>query len=254
MSETTAPDVAEYSAWLTTVQAAAALGITARTVRRRCKAGTLTARLITTGKGEEWQIRADSITASADASDSIGRVRTPSSADGTDTQKSTKKDSADILTDGADASDRVRTGADADASDASEAMTGERLARVEGFQLGQFEQGIHRAIREAVQAATAPLLEQNRRMLERLESIEEQLKQSTLNAQKLEQARTENGGENLTKPNIETSHENATGSAQIIEPANHRGEAASDRQRRPQRKVSPLQRAIMRLVGVRINE
>ncbi len=65
MSETEAA-----STWLTVSQAAAALEVSERTIRRRCESGKLTARLATTDNGKEWQIEAaavEKITEAADA-------------------------------------------------------------------------------------------------------------------------------------------------------------------------------------------
>ena len=42
--------------WLTTSQASAALGVSERTVQRRCNAGKLTARKVITGDGEKWEV------------------------------------------------------------------------------------------------------------------------------------------------------------------------------------------------------
>ena len=43
--------------WLTSSEAAAALGISERTVQRRAASGKLTARKVTTGDGEKWEIQ-----------------------------------------------------------------------------------------------------------------------------------------------------------------------------------------------------
>lgn len=53
----------EGARWLTTSQAAAALGCSERTIQRRCRRGTLKARLITTSGGQEWQIEAATLQA-----------------------------------------------------------------------------------------------------------------------------------------------------------------------------------------------
>lgn len=44
------------AAWLSTSEAAAALGVSERTIQRRANAGKLTARKVTTGDGEKWEI------------------------------------------------------------------------------------------------------------------------------------------------------------------------------------------------------
>jgi hypothetical protein len=42
--------------WLTVSSAAAALGVSPRSIQRRCVAGTLAARLVATGNGQRWEI------------------------------------------------------------------------------------------------------------------------------------------------------------------------------------------------------
>jgi hypothetical protein len=78
MGKPTAPDPSEYSAWLTTSQAAAALGVAERTVQRRCKAGKLTARQVTTGDGLEWRIDPATVPTLATGGDTLPpQVPTP---------------------------------------------------------------------------------------------------------------------------------------------------------------------------------
>ena len=43
--------------WLTSSEAAAALGVSERTIQRRAQAGKLTARKVVTGDGEKWEIQ-----------------------------------------------------------------------------------------------------------------------------------------------------------------------------------------------------
>ena len=43
--------------WLTTSAAAAALGVSERTIQRRAQAGKLTARKVVTGDGEKWEVQ-----------------------------------------------------------------------------------------------------------------------------------------------------------------------------------------------------
>jgi len=49
------------SAWLTVSQAAAALGVSERTIRRRCESGKIASHLATTENGREWQIEAAAV-------------------------------------------------------------------------------------------------------------------------------------------------------------------------------------------------
>jgi vacuolar-type H+-ATPase subunit I/STV1 len=47
--------------WLNVAQAAERVGVSPRAIQRRCQAGKYQARRIETAKGEQWQVRADSI-------------------------------------------------------------------------------------------------------------------------------------------------------------------------------------------------
>jgi excisionase family DNA binding protein len=60
--------------WLTVSQAAAALGISERTVRRRCESGKLAANLATTDNGREWQIEAAAAIGAATAADAAANI------------------------------------------------------------------------------------------------------------------------------------------------------------------------------------
>jgi hypothetical protein len=55
-------------AWLTTSQAAARLGISARAVQKRCANGTLAARRVSTPAGDRWEVEAANLPANLDAS------------------------------------------------------------------------------------------------------------------------------------------------------------------------------------------
>ncbi len=148
MSEST-PESAQ---WLTVSQAAAALGgISERTVQRRCKAGKLSARQVTTETGTAWEIEAATLPTGDD------RV-TPHVERAADTR-------ADVPTGAAIADDTVpptvTTG-----DDGAQAV---QLARMQGFMAGQMETAIARAISEA----NAPLLEEIRLLRADIETMKE---------------------------------------------------------------------------------
>jgi len=64
MSESTPESVQ----WLTVSQAAAALGISARAVQKRCVSGKLTARRVATSGGDRWEVDGANLPANLDAS------------------------------------------------------------------------------------------------------------------------------------------------------------------------------------------
>jgi hypothetical protein len=62
------------STWLTVSQAAAALEVSERTIRRRCESGKLTARLATTDNGKEWQIEAAAVEKMTEGADAAATI------------------------------------------------------------------------------------------------------------------------------------------------------------------------------------
>jgi hypothetical protein len=126
MSESTAG-----GAWLTVSQAAAVLGVGERTVQRRCKAGKLSCREVTTESGQRWEVEAATL---ATGDDSLRQGDdTPSRGNGR------------VTTAAPDTGDRVTTGEDA------------RLGRLEGYMARDLELVISAAVSTAVAAAVAPL-------------------------------------------------------------------------------------------------
>lgn len=94
------------STWLSTSQVAARLGCSERTVQRRCKRGTLPARLVATSDGQEWQIEAAALEAAAK-----GAARGAATNDTPDSSPSEQCRQVPTIDDrGADTSDEVPTG------------------------------------------------------------------------------------------------------------------------------------------------
>ena len=76
---------ADASTWLTTSQAAARLGISERTVRRRCEGGKLAAHQVTTDSGREWRV--DPAAVGADSSGQAADTAPAKLRTGADTQE-----------------------------------------------------------------------------------------------------------------------------------------------------------------------
>jgi excisionase family DNA binding protein len=145
--------------YLTVSQAAARLGISERTVRRRCEAGKLKAELKPTATGSAWHIEADS----------CGQVRT-GAANGADTvssenQSQNGSESADTA---ANSSDRLGQAA------AIGADTERALGRLEGMALSGLEKSIAQAVENAVALAIAPLADEIRALRLQVEKLEKQ--------------------------------------------------------------------------------
>lgn len=100
--------MSDSAQWLTVSQAAAALEVSERTIRRRCDSGRLAARLATTDNGKEWQIEAAAVGAtdiSADTAASELRTSAATIQAGADTQTVAAAIAADA------AANELRTGA-----------------------------------------------------------------------------------------------------------------------------------------------
>jgi hypothetical protein len=131
--------------FVTVSQAAAALGISERTVQRRCKSGKLKARLVTTESGQVWEVEAATL---------------PTGDDRVTTHFEREPITADKLPTGdAISADRVTTG-----DDSTQTV---QLARMQGFMAGQMETAIARAI----SAANAPLLDEIRLLRAEIEAM-----------------------------------------------------------------------------------
>lgn len=83
--------------WLSTSEAAAALRCSERTVQRRAKAGTITARKITDGDGEKWEVQL--------SADSGAKGVPPSGATGAD--RPNERERASVTPQIGDGADRV---------------------------------------------------------------------------------------------------------------------------------------------------
>jgi len=216
MNETTAPDVSEYSAWPSVADAATALGVSERAIQKRCKAGTMAARLIDTPKGERWAIAPDELTRTKRRTgrepDEL-RTRT-----GEPVGREPREMDADLSMNEANEpanldANRANFGREQDAN------TGELLAHLQGenaFLRGLIEQRdrdaaeLRAALREALKAMP--------------KAITAGEVGSTPNAQNA-------GIENLTKPNISQSREDATGRDETAPAANMPPKAANVAQR-----------------------
>ena len=108
--------------WLTVSQAAAALGISERTVRRRANKGTLRARLEPTDSGPAWFIEP------ADVPDAAAKA----AARVADTLVSVKAGETEPTA--PDAADRLRTPADTRVADLSAALIASKDARIADLQ------------------------------------------------------------------------------------------------------------------------
>jgi excisionase family DNA binding protein len=124
------------SAWLTVSQAAALLGVSERTVRRRCESGQLSARLMSNGAGKTWLISVAATNAAVTATEKS----TPVAAD---TDSATTFLSANV--------DGNETGADTGADN--------QIARLEGYVARDMEIILGHAVEQAVSTVVSPLLE-----------------------------------------------------------------------------------------------
>ncbi len=158
MSET-APDE-----WLTVSQAAARLGVSERTVRRRCESGKLVARLVAneggTG-GRAWLIdRAATNEPDAACGHAARRPKRADARGHADESESQQR--AATRPDGQSDGQAVRPerAASEEASVRPDELRElERQSdRMRGYLAGQMEATIARAVREAVEAAQAPLV------------------------------------------------------------------------------------------------
>jgi len=149
MSEPEPESTPESAQWLTVSQAAAALGISERTVQRRCKAGKLAARLATTETGQTWEVKAAALP--------TGDDRVPPHIERAADIR------ADVPTGAAIADDTV-TPMVTTGDDGAQSV---QLARMQGFMAGQMETAIARAISEA----NAPLLEEIRLLRADIEAM-----------------------------------------------------------------------------------
>jgi excisionase family DNA binding protein len=153
--------------YLTVSEAAAALKVSERTVRRRCETGKLKAELRPTATGTAWHIEADS----------CGQVRPPvrtGAAIAADTvssenQSQSPSDSADTA---ANSSDRF--GQTAAIGAAIQPDTQRALGRLEGLALSGLEKSIAQAVENAVSLAVAPLADEIRALRLQVERLEKQ--------------------------------------------------------------------------------
>jgi hypothetical protein len=152
--------------YVTVSQAAAALGISERTVQRRCKSGKVRARLVTTETGQLWEVEAATLPTGADRV--TPRFKRELIADA---NVPTGAATSDAIPD-----DRVTTVA-ATGDDSAQTV---QLARMQGFMAGQMETAIARAI----SAANAPLLDEIRLLRADIEAM----KETARNAQEAPQA------------------------------------------------------------------
>ena len=112
--------------WLTVSQAAAALGVSERTIRRRCDKGKLRARLVTTDSGPAWFIDR------ADVPDVAAANAADTAAIAADTRANVKA-AQDVPT-APDAADAAAIAADTRAADATAALIAEKGARINDLQ------------------------------------------------------------------------------------------------------------------------
>jgi excisionase family DNA binding protein len=124
------------SAWLTVSQAAARLGVSERTIRRRCESGRLVARLVVNEAGKTWLIDESATNSMA-----------------THTEMS-----APVITDAAFAAIPPATNGD---GNEQSAVTGadSQITRLEGYMPQDMEIMLSRTMERAVSNVVAPLLE-----------------------------------------------------------------------------------------------
>ncbi len=146
---------------MTVSEAAAALKVSERTIRRRCETGKLKAELLPTATGSAWHIEADSCgqvrptvrTGAAIAADTV-----PSN-----NQSQNGSESADTA---ANSSDRFGQAA------AIGADTERALGRLEGMALSGLEKSIAQAVENAVSLAITPLADEIRKLRSQIEKLE----------------------------------------------------------------------------------
>ncbi len=146
---------------LTVSQAAAALGVSERTVQRRCKRGRLAARLESGADGAAWLIDPDRLPTLP-----TGAAKLPTGAD-TGFESETAQ-SVGTLPTGADTA--------AIAADNAQSL---QMARMQGFMAGQMEAAIARA----VSAANAPLIEEIQLLRGEIEAMKQSSPQGPRAAQ-----------------------------------------------------------------------
>ncbi len=146
------------SEFLTVSQAAAALGVSERTVQRRCAAGKLRARRVATETGQTWEIEAAELP--------TGAAKLPTGAD-TGFESETAQSVGTLPT----AADTA-----AIAADSAQSL---QMARMQGFMAGQMETAIARA----VSAANAPLIEEIQLLRGEIEAMKQSSPQGPQAAQ-----------------------------------------------------------------------
>jgi flagellar biosynthesis GTPase FlhF len=243
MSENTAPDLSEYSAWQTIGEAATAARVSERTLRKRIKAGEVEAvKTAITGGGVAWRVAPETETApEAERKNEPEARRKPFERE-TETERKRA---------GSESENAPEVSEPRAAPETEAAARGELLAHLQSenaFLRGLVEQRdrdaaeLRAALREALKAMPKAI-EQGTTVVPSADGG------STPNAQKFAQVRTENdGGENRQKPVIQTSREDATEAPQSGEVAQVGGEVANVRKRHHSREMRPLWKVIL---GVR---
>lgn len=69
--------------WIDATEAAQRLGVSSRSIQRRCRAGKLTARLVSTPSGQQWEINAQTLTNDARSHDTDDIQPTTQTTEGT---------------------------------------------------------------------------------------------------------------------------------------------------------------------------
>jgi hypothetical protein len=160
--------MSETTEWLTTSEAAARLKMSERTVRRRCAAGKLRARRVTTDEGIFWQVDAASLPTDGEPS----HTETTSTGDMTTTNAIPHSGNAAIL---------ATAGADLPAGDdTSSAITAALdLGRIQGYLARDMEIVVGRAVEQVVSNITAPLLARMEEQSDLIEAQTAQIQQLT---------------------------------------------------------------------------
>ena len=162
--------------WLTVSQAAKQLGLSERTVRRRCEAGQLPARFESgEGGGRAWRIDPEAVSAGNDRTD--GRPDGQAAKETVTARPEGASGAASEWTHGQTVTDRTDAWPSERPESSGQADTD--LARIQGYLARDMELSIARA----VEAAQAPLLEEIRALRAEVAQLRESRQEPPQDAQ-----------------------------------------------------------------------
>jgi len=221
MIETTAPDVAEYSAWQTIGEAAAAARVSERTLRKRIKAGEVQAvKTAITGGGVAWRVAPEPESGTETAPEAERKSepearRTPFERE---TQTERKRDGSETE----------------NAPEVSEPRAAPRPAPDARADLLAHLRTENEYLKSQVDAWRNQTEAANRTANEAMASLRKALDAAP---------KAITGGDSVSTQAV--ARDVATGCDESGQPANHKGKAANAPQRTPQREMRPLWKVIL---------